>query len=146
MSDIFAANVDTDDWEIGEDLPTGAIRDMADPARFGQPAHVDDFLAQANDGTDRTDYGGVHTNSGIPNRAYYELVERVGRQKAEQIVYRALTEHLRADSGFEDFRSASLAAVRELHGAGSAEERGTDAAFAAVGLDGSWTAPEVEGC
>ena len=28
MSDIFAANVDHDDWEIGEDLPGGPIRDM----------------------------------------------------------------------------------------------------------------------
>jgi len=146
MSDIFGANLDAEDWEIGEDLPTGALRDMADPARYGQPAHVDDFVVRENDGTSDTDFGGVHTNSGIPNHAYFQLVERVGRDRAEQIVYRALTEHLESDSGFEDFRTAALTAARELYGAGGEEERGTNEAFAAVGLDGTWVAPEVEGC
>ena len=26
ISDIFASNIDSDDWEIGEELPNGAIR------------------------------------------------------------------------------------------------------------------------
>lgn len=146
MSDIFGANVDPDDWLIGEDLPGGAIRDMRDPERFGQPAHVDDYDSRVNDGTAFTDYGGVHGNSGIPNHAYYQMVQAIGRDEAEQIVYRALTEHLRPDSNFEGFRTASLTAARELYGAGSPQVRGVDEAFAAVGLDGSWTAPEVEGC
>lgn len=42
ISDVFASNLDPDDWEIGEDLPGGAIRDMADPERYGQPAHTGD--------------------------------------------------------------------------------------------------------
>jgi Zn-dependent metalloprotease len=87
----------------------------------------------------------VHTNSGIPNRAYYELVRRVGREHAEQILWRALTEHLEHDSGFEDYRTAMLQAARELYGEGE-DYDGVDAAFAAVGLDGTWEAPEQEGC
>ena len=148
MSDIFASNVDTDDWEIGEDLPGGALRDMADPANGHppQPAHTDDFVEMPNDGNPYNDNGGVHYNSGIPNHAYYLMVQAIGRDRAEQIVYRALTEKLEHDSGFEDFRTASLDVARELWGEDSPEYRGTDESFAAVGLDGTWQAPEVEGC
>jgi len=148
MSDIFASNVDTDDWEIGEDLPGGALRDMADPASGHppQPAHTDDFVEMPNDGSPFNDNGGVHYNSGIPKHAYYLMVQAIGRDRAEQIVYRALTEKLEHDSGFEDFRTASLEVARELWGEDSPEYRGTNESFAAVGLDGTWEAPEVEGC
>lgn len=146
MADIFASNVDPEDWEIGEDLEGGALRDMADPERLGDPAHVDDFLVQENDGTDATDFGGVHTNSSIPNHAYYLMVQRVGRDAAEEIVYLAFTEKLDSDAGFDDFRSAALEAAEELYGEDTPEYRGVDEAFADVGLDGSWEAPEVEGC
>jgi Zn-dependent metalloprotease len=148
MSDIFASNVDEDDWEIGEDLPGGAIRDMADPADGDppQPAHTDDFNEMPNDGNPFNDHGGVHYNSGIPNHAYYLMVRSIGRDAAEQIVYRALTEKLEPDSSFEDFRTASLEVARELWGEDSPEYTGTNESFAAVGLDGTWEAPEVEGC
>ena len=148
MSDIFASNVDDDDWEIGEDLPGGALRDMAHPENGDppQPAHVDDFVEMPNDGSPFNDSGGVHYNSGIPNHAYYLMVQSIGRKAAEQIVYRALTEKLESDSGFEDFRTASLEVARELWGEDSPEYQGTNESFAAVGLDGTWEAPEVEGC
>lgn len=137
ISDIFASNLDPDDWEIGEDLPDGAIRDMADPERFDQPAHVDDY----EDLPDNVDYGGVLINSGIPNHAYYNMVELIGRDASEQIVYRALTDHLESDSGFEDFRSACLEVAQDLYGDNSSEYRGVDEAFDEVGLDGTWEAP-----
>ena len=137
ISDIFASNLDPDDWEIGEDLPDGAIRDMSDPERFDQPAHVDDY----RDLPDTVDNGGVHINSGIPNHAYHNMVEGIGRDASQQIVYRALTEYLESDSGFEDFRTASLRAAADLYGEDSDEYRGVDEAFRAVGLDGTWEAP-----
>ena len=148
MSDIFASNVDSDDWEIGEDLPGGALRDMAHPENGHppQPGNVRDFVEMPNDGNPYNDSGGVHYNSGIPNRAYYLMVQSIGRKAAEQIVYRALTEKLEPDSGFEDFRTASLDVARELWGEDSPEFTGTNESFAAVGLDGRWEAPEVEGC
>ena len=148
MSDIFAANVDAADWEIGEDLPGGALRDMAHPENGDppQPGHTDDFVEMPNDGSPFNDNGGVHYNSGIPNRAYYLMVQSIGRKAAEQIVYRALTEKLESDSGFEDFRTASLEVARELWGEDSPEYQGANESFAAVGLDGTWEAPEVEGC
>ena len=36
--------------------------------------------------------------------------------------------------------------ARELWGEDSPEYQGTNESFAAVGLDGTWKAPEVEGC
>ena len=74
------------------------------------------------------------------------MVQSIGRWAAEQIVYRALTEKLESDSNFEDFRTASLEVARELWGEDSPEFEGTNESFAAVGLDGTWEAPEVEGC
>jgi hypothetical protein len=73
-------------------------------------------------------------------------VKAIGRDAAEAIVYRALTEELGSDSGFEDFRTASLAVAARLWGEDSPEYQGTNESFAAVGLDGTWEAPEVEGC
>jgi bacillolysin len=147
LSDMFASNLDGN-WQIGEDLPGGAIRDMADPDRdatnpddcpddggFCQPAHVDDYYVTDND------HGGVHTNSGIPNHAYYLMVQNIGREASEQIVYAAMTQHLNHDSGFEDFRAGCLQAARDRYGADSPEYRGVDEAFRAVGLDGTWKAP-----
>ena len=63
------------DWLIGEDVintpgdPTPGFRNMADPMQDGDPSH----LSQAYTGD--ADNGGVHTNSGIPNHAYYLTVE-----------------------------------------------------------------------
>ena len=111
-----------------------------------QPAHVDDFNEMPNDGNPFNDHGGVHYNSGIPNHAYYLMVQAIGRDAAEAIVYRALTEELDEHSNFEDFRTASLAVAQRLWGEDSPEYRGTNESFAAVGLDGTWEAPEVEGC
>lgn len=134
IADMFASNLDGN-WTIGEDLPDGAIRDMSDPEAYGQPAHVDDYVVT------NLDHGGVHINSGIPNHAYYLMVEGIGRDASEQILYRALTEHLTSTSGFEDFRTACLLAAAELYGADSVQHAGVDEAFAGVGLDGTWEAP-----
>jgi bacillolysin len=60
------------DFIIGEDvcvingLP--GIRNMADPAEKGDPDHYSERQVGGDDG------GGVHFNSGIPNHAYYLLV------------------------------------------------------------------------
>ncbi len=144
ISDIMAWNLDPEDTTYGEDRDGGAIRDYANPELHGQPGHVDDYDATPN--TDDGDHGGVHTNSGIPNHAYYLIVKSVGREKAEQLVWRALTEHLEPDSNFEDFRTAMLESARELYGDEDDVFDGVNQSFADVGLDGSWEAPEQEGC
>ncbi|MEU7898785.1 M4 family metallopeptidase [Nonomuraea sp. NPDC049152] len=61
---------DTWTWELGAGWrPTGeGLRSLSDPAAFGQPAHMRDFVRT------RADNGGVHTNSGIPNKAAHLLL------------------------------------------------------------------------
>jgi bacillolysin len=63
----------TADWLIGEDvyLPADAVagfRNMADPEEDDDPDHYLERYTGANDN------GGVHTNSGIPNHAFWLLV------------------------------------------------------------------------
>jgi Zn-dependent metalloprotease len=138
FSDIFGAMVDRDDWLMGEDLPDSvlggreAIRDMADPARFGQPAHTDDWVETCSDNE------GVHTNSGIPNKAYYNIATAMGKDKAERIFYRTLTIYLGINSSLEDTRAAALQSAADLYGTGSAEYTSVLDGFNAVGLDGVW--------
>jgi Zn-dependent metalloprotease len=145
FSDIFGAMVDRDDWLIGEDLPDSvlggreAIRDMADPARFGQPAHTDDWVETCSDNE------GVHTNNGILNKAYYNIATAIGKDKAERIFYRTLTVYLDTNSSMEDARAAALQSATDLYGDGSAEYNGVRDGFDAVGLDGEWN-PEPNDC
>ena len=90
------------DWLIGEGLflpgvQGRALRDMAHPGtayddpvlgKDPQPDHMDDYV----DTTD--DNGGVHLNSGIPNRAFQLAAVAVGGSAAEgagRIWYAALT-------------------------------------------------------
>ena len=82
MSDVLGELVDLADgvgndapdqrWLLGEDLPPqagGVTRDMADPARFGQPDSTRSTLYDV--ALDYDDNGGVHTNSGVPNKTAY---------------------------------------------------------------------------
>ena len=61
------------DWLMGEDcwLSSEALRDMRDPQRFGQPS----YYHGTNWYTGSNDHGGVHTNSGVANFAFYLLAE-----------------------------------------------------------------------
>ena len=119
FSDIFGEFIDQlnvnippdppgDDWLMGEDIPgIGAIRDMSDPPAFGDPDKVSDYECTRNDN------GGVHTNSGIANKAAYLMVEGgtfngqtvdpIGLLKTAHVHYLALTEYLGASSGFVDY-------------------------------------------
>jgi Zn-dependent metalloprotease len=82
FSDIFGEAIDLvngagDDsgavkWLMGEEIPGfGAIRDMSDPTTFGDPDKISSPLYYC--GFD--DHGGVHSNSGVPNKLYYLLTE-----------------------------------------------------------------------
>ena len=128
-ADIFGAMIDRDDWQIGEDVvniavfPTGTMRDMANPNNGGsslndrgwQPKHMNEF--QNLPETPEGDNGGVHVNSGIANKAFFNLASSVGKEKAEQIYYKALTDYLVKSSQFVDMRNAAEKAATDLHGA-----------------------------
>lgn len=133
FADVFGAMIDASNWTIGEDCTVaspGFLRDMQNPATglSAQPTKMSEYQNLPN--TEQGDNGGVHVNSGIPNRAAYLLAEglsteglgsSIGRASTEKIYYRALTTYLPASSQFIDARRALIQASDDLFGAGSAE-------------------------
>ena len=152
FADIFGAMVDDDDWSIGEEIaneeyfPSGAIRDLRDPHNGEeagypgwQPAHMDEYQELDED----EDNGGVHVNSGIPNRAAYLVAEAIGREKTAQIYYRILeASYLTARSQFVDCRLAAERAARDLFGDGSSEVGAVSRAYDTVGISVEPSEPE----
>ncbi|GLR19262.1 M4 family metallopeptidase [Portibacter lacus] len=139
FADIFGVMMDRDDYKIGEDVvssayTTGALRDMANPNNGGsklgdrgyQPGHVNQqYFGSA-------DNGGVHINSGIVNHAFFLFAEAVGKDKAEKVYYRALTQYLTRSSQFIDARIAVVQAAQDLYGAN--EANAAKAAYDQVGI------------
>jgi len=72
FADIMGVMVDQSNWQIGEDRSCcfGPIRDLSNPPAFNQPDRNSEFV---NTGSDN---GGVHTNSGINNFAYFLIGKR----------------------------------------------------------------------
>ena len=76
------------------------------------------------------DNGGVHTNSGINNKAFYLLaqggtqsgvtVTGIGRDAAVEIIYNTLIYYLTPTSNFSVMRAAAIQAATDLYGASSA--------------------------
>jgi len=114
----------TNRWQIGEDATAfgGAIRDMWDPTIFGHPNKI----TASNYWCETGDNGGVHINSGIPNRAYALIVDGgsfngqtitgLGFTKAAHIFWRAQSEYLTQTSGFSTFADAIDASTNDLIG------------------------------
>lgn len=148
MSDIFGILVEdhfknSPDWLIGEDIYTpkqkgDALRSLADPTAYGQPDHY----TKRYMGTE--DYGGVHINSGIGNKAAFLLasggthfnvkVQGIGKAKTGKILYRALTQYLTPNTTYRQYQAAAVQAATDLYGASSKEVVSVKAAFSAVGL------------
>jgi Zn-dependent metalloprotease len=154
-SDIFGVIVTNSDnpdttkwnWEVGEGvLPGGRpLRDLSDPPRFDQPDHMDDFQVRPN--TLGGDWGGVHINSGIHNKAAYNMLtaeadpRRLALTPLEVAAafYLALTQRLSRTSQFSDSRRGVAASVltlfRALPPAELAQKIGAvEASFDAVGI------------
>lgn len=158
MSDIFGAAVDRytgasreDTWLVGEDIYTpsksgDALRVLSDPARQGDS----DYWPTRYTGSD--DNGGVHTNSGIANLAFYLLVEGGKHPRGKtnvdvpkisaffdkslmtaiEIFYKANVACLTPQSNFEAARKCT-----EMHA--GAYVSNVAAAWDAVGVPGSTT-------
>lgn len=137
FSDIFGAMVDRNDWEIGEDLPIGSIRNLANPAANGLPDNVSGWKATCGDNQ------GVHTNSTIFSKAFVNVANARNKDVAEKIFYRALTEPgmLTPTASMEDARGAAIQSAVDLYGSTSPEATATVNGFNSVGLDGVWQPP-----
>lgn len=128
ISDMAGWDIDPGDTTMGEDLPIGAIRDMENPGAYGQPATASQYVCTSSD------EGGVHTNSGIPNKVYANLVDTLGRSQAEQVRYRAQTTYLTPQSGFADARAAFVSAAGDV----GASTTSVANAWQAQGVTATW--------
>lgn len=89
---------------------------MSNPEKYDQPAHMKHYSKTQEDN------GGVHTNSGIPNKAAYLTIKRIGKDKAEQIYYRTLTHYLSSNSDFEDAKKSLHQAALDLYDKSTADQ------------------------
>ncbi len=97
-----------------------------------QPAHMDDFKVTA------LDNGGVHINSGIPNKAFYEIATALGGHTwdhAGRILYATLGHpQLRATTDFRRFARLNHGVAGQLYGPASAEAQAVKAGWNTVGI------------
>ena len=155
VSDVFGSlakqyelgqTADEADWLIGADLLAEGVngvglRSMKEPGsayddpRMGkdpQPGHMDDYVR-----TDE-DNGGVHINSGIPNKAFYLAATKIGGhawEGAGQVWYQTLTSGtLSKTADFAEFARATQDTAKELYGEGSTELTAVTEAWQEVGV------------
>ncbi|MFE7963394.1 M4 family metallopeptidase [Streptomyces cellulosae] len=155
LADVFGAlaeqyaaghTADKATWLIGDGLFTDAVegaalRSMKAPGtaydddvlgKDPQPAHMDDYVETFMDN------GGVHINSGIPNRAFYLAATEIGGnawETAGKVWYEALTSgEVKRDATFEQFAAATSGAAVRLFGDGSAQVKAVNAAWEGVGV------------
>jgi Zn-dependent metalloprotease len=125
------------DWKIGDSIvpaDSPPLRSMSHPEKGfdPQPARMADFVDTVEDN------GGVHTNSGIPNHAFYLACKNMGSatrswEAAGHIWYRGLG-LLKATSDFRQAAQAFVQAATLLYGDNSHEMKAVAAAWATVGV------------
>jgi Zn-dependent metalloprotease len=150
----FYANIPSDnpDYLIGELININGdgspLRYMDKPSKDGSSA--DSWYS----GVGNLD---VHYSSGVANHFFYLLsegsgakvvngvsynsptvnsiaVSGIGRDKAAQIWYRALSVYMTSTTNYASARTATLSAATDLYGAGSAEYNAVATAWAAVNV------------
>ncbi|MEU6079678.1 M4 family metallopeptidase [Streptomyces sp. NPDC047108] len=159
-SDIFAAAVefgaenkeDVGDYMVGEEIDINGdgtpLRYMDKPSKDG--ASKDNW----EEGIGNED---VHYSSGVGNHFFYLLsegsgkkeingvkydsptadgkeVKGIGRDKAEQIWFKALTTYMTTNTDYKGAREATVKAANDLYGKDSAETKGVEAAWTGVNV------------
>ncbi|MEV6207108.1 M4 family metallopeptidase [Kitasatospora sp. NPDC051914] len=155
VSDVFGSLVkqyalgqtaDQADWLIGAGLLAPGVRGVAlrsmkapgtayDDDRLGtdpQPGHMDGYVRT------RRDNGGVHINSGIPNRAFHLAATALGGhawEGAGRIWYDTLTSgRLAPNTGFAAFARATVATASSHYPAYTRVADAVADAWAQVGI------------
>lgn len=146
ISDVFGSLVkqwklkqsaEQADWLIGTGVLAAsvgkALRSMADPGNKDLTWSGDE---QPKTMAGYVDGGDVHTNSGIPNHAFYAAAIALkgnAWEKAGPIWYKALG-LLTSNATFADMAKATTQAAVLLYGADSAEQHAVQAAWKVVGV------------
>ncbi len=131
------------DWLIGKGLLAPGIRGTAlrsmkapgtaydDPliGKDPQPDHMKHFVKTSSD------HGGVHINSGIPNKAFYNFAISLGGnawERAGRVWYTTLCNELSSNATFQDCANKTFKVAKDLYGTAIANQ--LRAAWKAVGL------------
>ena len=131
---VLKQDADKADWLIGaglfkKNVKGAVLRSMKEPGsayddpvigKDPQPGHMKDYVETTSDN------GGVHINSGIPNRAFYlTAIELGGKawEKAGMIWYVTLRDRLRENSTFQDAARLTYSVAGSLFGKGSPEQK-----------------------
>jgi Zn-dependent metalloprotease len=133
------------DWLIGKGIfekkiHAIAIRSMKAPGtayddpvigKDPQPANMDGYI------NTQEDNGGVHINSGIPNKAFYNFAIAIGGYawlKAGKIWYNTLVERIRPDTDFRQCATMAFDVAGALYGLKSKEQLALQKAWEDVGI------------
>ena len=142
---VFGHRADEADWLIGSGLFTDqvnalGIRSMKAPGsayddpllgRDPQPGHMSDYVDTP------ADNGGVHINSGIPNKAFYGVAVELGGyawEKAGLIWYRTLCDELESNSDFQAAADSTYRVAERLYGKDSPEQKAVFKGWEMVGI------------
>lgn len=155
ISDVFGSLVkqyvlqqtaDKADWLIGAGLFTSKVKGVAlrsmkapgtayDDPVLGKDPQPADMAHYVNTSSDN---GGVHINSGIPNRAFYLVAAKIGGyawQKAGQIWYNTLLDrNLKQNANFASFAGLTIQHATTLFGSASNERKAVIDAWNQVGV------------
>jgi Zn-dependent metalloprotease len=157
ISDVFGSLVkqwslhqtaEEADWLIGAEVFTpgieaDALRSMKAPGKayenptFGrdpQPDHMSKYVNLPD--TDEGDNGGVHINSGIPNKAFFLTATGIGGPAWEapgHIWYEALRAS-NINTDFQEFADTTYAKAGVLYGSESVEQQAVRSAWKEVGV------------
>ncbi|QRM32007.1 M4 family metallopeptidase [Microvirga sp. VF16] len=157
MSDVFGSLVkqwslgqtaEQADWLIGAEVFTpgieaDALRSMKAPGTaydnetFGkdpQPDHMSKFVHLPD--TEEGDYGGVHINSGIPNKAFYLTATAIGGYawEAPALIWYEALKASGPTTEFQEFADKTYLMAGELYGTDSMEQQAVLAGWREVGI------------
>ncbi len=156
---IYKQTAAQSNWLIGENVikrENCALRSMKAPGtayvnhpQLGtdpQPATMDQYRDMKGDN------GGVHINSGIPNKAFYEAAKNLSEinpekfafawQGAGQVWYKASSpQRIKPTANFADFANATITVADEFFGKNTKESSAIRYAWKAVKIYGQKPAP-----
>ncbi|MFE1174316.1 M4 family metallopeptidase [Streptomyces sp. NPDC058773] len=159
-SDIFGTSAeffaksekDPGDYLIGEKIDINGdgkpLRYMDKPSKDGQSQDnwdsktgdldphyssgvANHFFYLLSEGSGAKEIGGVKYDSPTADG---KKVEGIGRDKAEKIWFKALTEYMTSNTDYKAAREATVKAATDLYKAGSAEVKGVEAAWTGVAV------------
>jgi Zn-dependent metalloprotease len=148
---VLKQTADKADWLIGAGLLAPGVKGKAlrsmkapgtafdDPVlgKDPQPDHMDKYVDTFQD------HGGVHINSGIPNKAFYLAATSIGGrawEKAGLIWYQAVRDpRVTEGTKFADFSAITVDVANRLPGFKKADAKAVADAWAQVGVSVSVT-------